>query len=530
MLPCGSLPVTSHRIPRAPQDDGAVVAVPALEDVPELVENNRLLFANREWSDRRRAARADVLAAAADYLRANGEPLPEPLVSESLFFAGHQPELFHPGVWVKNFALAGLARRCRATPINLLVDNDTVKTTALRMPVPPAPGVEPWTHLTSVAFDHPPGEIPWEEYTLQEPALFDNFADRVRPILQGWGYEPLLSSFWPDVRRHVARSPLVGACFAAARRALERRWGCHNLEVPLSVLCCTPTFAGFAASLVAELPRFHAVYNDCVHAYRKANHIRSRNHPVPDLAIDGDWLEAPLWGWHVGQKRRQRLFARRGADRIELRCGNEPWPALPLPEARLAAEWPALEADGRKVRTRALTTTLFARLYLADLFIHGIGGGKYDELNDEILRRFHGIEPPDFLVLSATKWLPVPSFPVTVEDHRRTARQLRDLHWNPQRHIEDLLADDELVASKADLIAYTPLERDRKAHFQVLRSVTEKLRGAVKDDIEAVRVRLEQIDRQLDANAILRRRDYAFCLYPESALRPLCERFVPLFD
>ena len=45
--------------------------------------------------------------------------------ADSLLLAGHQPELFHPGVWVKNFALNGLARRHGATPLNLVVDNDT---------------------------------------------------------------------------------------------------------------------------------------------------------------------------------------------------------------------------------------------------------------------------------------------------------------------------------------------------------------------------------------------------------------------
>ena len=39
----------------------------------------------------------------------------------------------------------------------------------------------------------------------------------------------------------------------------------------------------------------------------------------------------------------------------------------------------------------------FSRFMLGDLFIHGIGGAKYDELGDEIARRFFGIEPPGFL-------------------------------------------------------------------------------------------------------------------------------------
>ena len=52
--------------------------------------------------------------------------------------------------------------------------------------------------------------------------------------------------------------------------------------------------------------------------------------------------------------------------------------------------WRSLEAHGFKIRTRALTTTMFARLFLADLFIHGIGGGIYDELTDRIIERYYG--------------------------------------------------------------------------------------------------------------------------------------------
>ena len=78
---------------------------------------------------------------------------------EHLILAGHQPELFHPGVWVKNFALSGLARRHGLTPINLVVDNDTVKSTALRLPAPAA--VESsHPHAVAEPFDRWTGEIP----------------------------------------------------------------------------------------------------------------------------------------------------------------------------------------------------------------------------------------------------------------------------------------------------------------------------------------------------------------------------------
>ena len=123
----------------------------------------------------------------------------------------------------------------------------------------------------------------------------------------------MLPDFWQEVRKHSARTPLLGERFARARRAVERRWGCHNLELPVSILCRTESFAWFAAHLLAQLSSFHAIYNACVHEHRRLYGIRSRNHPVPDLAREGDWLEVPLWAWKSGAGNRGRLFARQTA-------------------------------------------------------------------------------------------------------------------------------------------------------------------------------------------------------------------------
>src|SRR5207249_2026162 len=98
--------------------------------------------------------------------------------------------------------------------------------------------------------------------------------------------------------------------------------------------------------------------NETVQQYRRTYGIRSRHHPVPDLAADGDWLEAPFWAWRVGQGRRRRLWARRRGAGLELRAGDEPWPALAFPESSadaLLATWRALQASGLKIRSRALT-------------------------------------------------------------------------------------------------------------------------------------------------------------------------------
>jgi hypothetical protein len=516
------------------------VAQPPLGEAGSLLALNRrrlhrpgVSLLGRPWPELQRQARQAVVTAACQYMSRRGEPLP-PADPASLVVAGHQPELFHPGVWVKNFALTGLARRHGVTPLNLMVDNDTVKTTALRVPGPDLLD-SAWPHPVPVPFDRWTGEAPYEERVAADPEVFATFAARAGDLLRKWGYAPMLPNFWDEVLRQTGLSPLLGECFAGARRAFERAWGCHNLEVPLSAVCRTEPFAWFACHLLAELPRFHALYNDAVHEYRARNGIRSRNHPVPDLAAEDGWLEAPFWGWRAGQPRRGRLFARLLSDRVELRAGDEPWPALPFPGEGRAAEaveaWQALEGRGFKARSRALTTTLYARLFLADLFLHGIGGGKYDELTDELIRRFHGCEPPAFVVLSATLWLPLPRTPARPDDCSRLAHQLRDVHYNPQRHLGTILEQDPslqwLAAEKQAWINTRPTDaRGRRRRFQELRALTEPLRLPLEDRELLLRQELTRCTHQAEVNAVLQRRDYAFCLYPEATLRPFCTQFL----
>ncbi len=339
---------------RAPAQDGAVVADPPLREAGHALSANKLrlhsgaegrLLLGRPWTDLRRQARHDAVAVALDYLREN--PASENRVPklDTLLVAGHQPELSHPGVWIKNFALYGLARAHGAVPLNLVVDNDAVKTTALRIPTP-ATREQDRPRARTVLFDRWTGEVSYEEKTITDRELFASFAERAGELLRGWHYEPLLPSFWAEVLRQTKRTSLLGECFAAARRMFEQHWGCYNLEVPLSAVCRTETFAWFACHLLAHLPRFHSHYNTILKEYRLRRHIRGRNRPVPDLAIDGDWLEAPLWGWRAGDGKRGRLFAACGtigSNCVSMTKSGRPYPGLmkrgPRRRSRRIGNW-----------------------------------------------------------------------------------------------------------------------------------------------------------------------------------------------
>jgi hypothetical protein len=522
---------------RAPSENGGVLARPRLDEAGELLRANRRRTA--DLAEVRRQACREAVAAARDYLRQCGEPLPDisPDTADRLILAGHQPELFHPGVWVKNFALNGLARHHGRIPLNLVVDNDNLKTPGLRVPAlpgPDEPGDTP--RLASVLFDRWSGEVPYEEHEVADRALFASFAERVTALMRGWPFEPILPELWAHACRRLQETPLLGECLAAARRACERAWGCHNLELPLSALCRTPSFHRFAGEILRDLPRLHSLYNAAVHDFRRRYGIRSRHHPVPDLAAQDGWLEAPLWGWKLRSRRRGRLFARNRAGRIELRADAERWPDLPADDGQcgeLSAAIGALEARGYKVRSRALTTTLYSRLFLADLFLHGIGGAKYDELTDDLIRRFYQREQPAYLTLSATLWLPVhhESARELLLQRRRTAWLRRDVNWNPQRHLDALPAHDDalrsLAAAKREWIAWPAATKaERRTRFENLRNLTAKLAGPLASREAELVGQIEDLDRRRVAAAVLERRDYAFCLYPAAALRPFVTPFL----
>ena len=491
---------------RAPTEDGSILAEPPLAEIGGQLASNRAILDNATTlidgtplPRFRRAAIAEVLQLARNYHREAGEPVPD-FPDGPLLMSGHQPELSHVGVLVKTFALHGLARRHRLTPLNLIVDNDTTKNTSLRFAVLDGPTPED-IHLQTLPYDRFEGEVTYEQRPVLDPELFRSFAQRALPITANWSYRPILPEFWGEMLRQYQRTPILGEIVAATRRFWERRWGCHNLEIPLSRICTTGSFQRFARHVMSDLPRLHALYNECLADYRKRNHVRSRNHPAPDLARDGDVREAPFWRMGAGTLRRSRLMVRPGE--------------VPL---------------GPDLRSRALMTTMFIRVVLSDGFIHGIGGAKYDEVTDALVERWLGIRPPGFIVITATQRPPLPRFPTRPVELHAAERVVRDMRWNPQRYLSDESATPEvaeLVREKERLIASEPSHKiDRKQWFQKLSSITQRLTPYVTKQIETAERELDRRRREMQANELLMRRDYSWCLFPEPLLRDYTARIM----
>ncbi|RUL88272.1 hypothetical protein [Tautonia sociabilis] len=523
---------------RAPKSDGALLAEPPLLDAPAVLESNRRLllgwdhdFQGRRAGRLRGMARAEVLDRSRRFLRRFGlddlDGLPDPSIDPDapLIVTGHQPELSHPGVWVKNFAAAAIAGRAGGLGLNLIVDNDVPKAVAVRVPFLDGDRLR----TRYVPFDEWAGELPFEDLGVRDEATFSSFADRALELMGGLLPDPLLAIDWPRAVAAAEATDRLGLRLAAMRRAREAEWGARNAELPLGIVCESEAFLWFASHLLAHLPRFRAIHNEALVRYRATYGIRSKNHPVPALSAEGDWLEAPFWGWRREAPRRRPLLVRQvDPRRMELRIAGEPDILAELPlgpdrEACCAVErLRELPAEGVRLRTRALTTTMFARALLGDLFIHGIGGAKYDELGDAIFRGFFGVEPPGYLTLSLTLWPGLPDDPATADRLREVEARLRDLTFNPDRHLPEPppeAAREALEAKRRALAGPVDRRRDRVAQYFAIRAANDALVPFVSAEREELRRLAGRLREGLARNALARSREYAAVLYPVGRLR-----------
>jgi hypothetical protein len=522
--------MTSRRL-RAPADDGGLLVEPAGSAVAgELAANAQRLsrwdhnFQGRRASWLRSHVRREVVTQARSFLTRHGVDGPAVDLDAvtgpecPLVVTGHQPELFHPGVWIKNFAAGAIAGTQRGIGLNLIVDHDIPKSSSILVPQLDGELVR----LVRVEFDRWGGEVPFEDQAVQDEELFSTFADRVRQTAGRALAAPLLDQFWPRVLGRRGEVPTAGLRFALARRELEAARGVSNLEVPLSAVCQTDGFFWFVSHLLAELPRYRQIHNTALDEYRVAHRIRSRNHPVAALGRNDEWLEAPFWVWRAGQPRRRGLLVRQRSRVMDLRIAGED---EVLSELALAPDREAccaverlreLAARSIRLRTRALTTTMFSRFLLSDLFIHGIGGAKYDELGDEIARRFFGIEPPRFGVVSLTLWLELPRDPGAAAELDRVERRLRDLRFSPDRVLSEPDSEEtrNLIRSKrAAVSAPVGSRRERKARCLTIRRINSALRLSLRElETELFELRTRAGGRVISSRAA-RNRDFSFVLH-----------------
>ncbi len=499
-------PAPDFDLLRAPADDGGVVMAPSLAAIASTADQNRSMRS-------------------ATPVRLLDEPVPPDRSEPIVIATGHQPEFIHPGVWAKNIAAVRVADAVGGRVEFFVVDSDVAADAVLRWPderdgrlvtagrgLPGVTGGRSFEQLDALSRDE------WRKW-------FGDVVPGYRKDSQrAFGDFETAFTGMPNADSYVDR-------WLAGIFAIDRRLGVMSPHVTrvskLESGRYKKSWTRFVAHLVLNAREFAAAYNGALSTYRSARRIRGTRHPIPDLVVKSDSCESPFWMTENFESRKRMFVREHATGHLELSADGGPGVSIGRDELRRNPEaWRQATSQRADLRPRALALTMFARLFACDCFVHGLGGAKYDQITDGIIREFFGVPPPAYSCVTATLRLDLRRTDVTVERLRSLRREVRDRRFNPQRFLTgnapSALVHERIAAitESDELRRSAAFDRDRRRQtFERIVRANSALSGYVDPGPDSEQ--MSQLAIQLAENEVANHREWFVGLYPVGRLERL---------
>jgi hypothetical protein len=224
--------------------------------------------------------------------------------------------------------------------------------------------------------------------------------------------------------------------------------------------------------------------------------------------------------WIVHHGRRDAAFAVRENDQIIISTARQEVCRLPASDPEATVEI----LRSISVRPRALSLTMFARLCLGDLFVHGVGGRRYDAGTDCVIKQILNLPPPPFAVVSATFHLLPTTDDATREERRTLHRRLRELQSYPERYLDpdDPRVRDTVEEKERLLRALSEgqsTRQERRQAYERMRLITGALADLHSSETDSIEQRLEQLASVEGEQHAATFREYPFFLFDLQAIR-----------
>ena len=269
----------------------------------------------------------------------------------------HQPGFFNPGVVLKFLFLELLPVKNKKI---LFLDTDKTKAFC-RIPRESGTG-------TAVLAS---SENPLIDYPMPERKKVKKFLDRIERLL-----DRAENSGIRDLKPHFQRFREIFS-EKSGNRLLKHSLAESFLEYFgisrnygfVSDLLQNKDYLEFVKNIFDNHDRFRKDFNLALKDYEEEFRFRFKNYPFPPLEEN----ELPFW--IVRDEKRKRLY-KNDIDRNDI--------------------------DRTPILPRAVTLTLFLRMYYTDFFIHGIGGGNYEWIGDRLIQTFYNQKPRPYVVISGT--------------------------------------------------------------------------------------------------------------------------------
>ena len=531
-----------------PKKNREVFIGPAHEDIPGLIDLNKERFKSygfsingTPFSQFRKQVRSEILKKAGEYTEkiwslcsklniATVDNMPcienSYTPGKNIIQTGHSPALSHPGILIKHSLASSIAKKVNGIGINMVVDNDASNDNCLN--IPDINGQDAFVEK----IEYFPGlrNLAFEEIRYAGPTQLMDFKEGVLKALHNPDMAQTFEDFINIAIKLSKETQQFSDLFTYARHLFLARFGAHNLEVPVSTISETDSFLHFFLHITANLKRFVDIYNTKLREYRTLKRISSRANPLPDLKEEGYVVEMPFWMWGEDEQRKSLFASIADEGRISIICENKIVEHFDFGEKDRSTEnlerLKTLLSKGIKIRPKAIVNTMYSRMFFSDLFVHGIGGAKYDLITDEIIRAFFSVGPPEYATVSATLHLPYKPFDVSDKDINSLRHIIKDMGHNPDRYVTNEIMEDagmrSMINEKKELITKESRDTEEKHRkFGRIKQLNSLMKEKISPLIKEKEKKMEGLEKKLRYNSIVTNREYPFCIYPEAMLEEL---------
>ncbi|MFK7758318.1 MAG: hypothetical protein AB8C13_00040 [Phycisphaerales bacterium] len=396
-------------------------------------------------------------------------------IDRPVIASGHQSIVFHPGIVSKLIGLDVWSKRTGALPVWIVPDQDGVD--PMRVRVPKQSGdllkVNELRISDDPAPSGPSSEAPPAKILDELPAEFEELGQ----WLSGYEHEASLA-------RQVSAATIGLLC---EQLGLE-----HPVLIYASDLMSSVAGSWMINRLITDPVGAVMSYNASVRMFPDAG--------VRELAINHTSIELPLWRIHNNQ--RHEVF-------VSMKDG--------LPESGF---------DRSNLAPRGLLMTAIMRARLCDLFIHGLGGVRYDQITEQWIKDWLSVELAPMTGTSAT---------LTRSFDLGSAPQNRDRAvWlaHHARHTPEILGDSNAQQAKQDLVAR--IEQSKKAGDPATTArLFAQLHQLLNETNELHHKQLSEFDHSVQQaqaahinHEIMNDRTWAFPLYSRDQLAELKQMIV----
>jgi len=392
------------------------------------------------------------------------------LDNKKIYATGHQPDVHHPGILTKDLILYYLSQKNQAFPIHLVVDTDYFEFEYF-YPIPKGNFAE--LHLFS-AHSHSTFHTEKVEETKRKELLeilqsqkkvLDLFLDPETSNLAKYYLDIYISK--------IEQGELLHNINEQVRRDFLFKLG---IEIPclnVSEIVRLDEFLFFVEKIRSRLNEFIQIHNQALLEYRQKHKIKNHAQPIPNLK-EG---EMPFWKYE-------------NKERVSFSSLETPKIIFP----------------------RAITLTMFVRIFLCNFFLHGKGGARYESVSDQIIQKFFEIKPSPYEVTTSTLYLKNKNgFLLPKWDEKELERKLREIHFSPEKFLP---TENELVKEKKNLqVQFQDPTQNKKELHEKITLLNQKLEKLVLAEKELLEKEKKDLPYKLKTKQVFETRKYPFFYY-----------------